>query len=138
MSSTFLPTFQPSGVSTCLTGRILQAPPTSQFAIGSHVLVDLIGNLITSLRSDTVDLSQLEGQFVTVCGVQQVIQSLVHGRQVLLTVTAVLAPQTVPVPTRIDLRRLLLLLLLTNPGLFQSRPDLFTLLQGGSGTFAGI
>lgn len=114
---------------TCLTGFVRRAEPIGIVQRGTHRLIDINGRLIAVLRSNTVNLFGWEGQFVTVCGVDE---GLIEGVRSLLVTQVFRAniPTTQPQPQQIDLR-LLLLLLLTNPGLAQQLPQglLFALLS---------
>jgi hypothetical protein len=104
----------------CLSGFIVRAEPIGFIQRGTHRLLNASGQVIAALRSDVIDLTQFEGQFRTVCGLDE---GQIEG------VTSLLVTQVLPVnvpggvpapqPSPIDLRLLLLVLLL--------RPDL---LQG--------
>jgi hypothetical protein len=122
----------------CLTGFVQRRPPVTIFQRGTHLLLDVNGNVIATLRSNQVNLASFEGRFVTVCGINE---GQIEGVTSLL-VTQVLSanvPGTTPFPGQVDLRLLLLLLLLTNPNLLSTNPQLLQilLLSGILGGVAG-
>lgn len=110
---------------TCLTGFVRRRPQIGIFQRGTHLLVDINGNVIATLRSNTVDLFGLEGRFVTVCGTNE---GQIEGVTSLLVTQLLNVPSVTPVPGQIDLRTLLVLLLLTNPNLFATNPQLLQFL----------
>ncbi len=119
---------------TCLTGFIRRAEPVGFIQRGTHRLIDVNGNVIASLRSTQVNLSALEGRFVTVCGFSEgQIEGVLSLR--VTEVFPVVSPPVTPVP-QIDLRTLLLLILLTNPNLLRGlRTDLLLILLLSTGLF---
>lgn len=114
----------------CLTGVVRRAEEIGFIQRGTHRLVDLQGRVIAALRSNQVNLTALEGQFVTVCGISE---GRIEGVLSILVTQAqsALQPTTPPVfpPQQIDLRTLLLLLLLT--GQLQLNPLIISILLGG-------
>lgn len=116
---------------TCLTGFIRRAEPIGFIQRGTHRLIDVNGNVIASLRSTQVQLSALEGRFVTVCGFSEgQIEGVLSLR--VTEVFPVVSPTITPLP-QIDLRMLLLALLLST-GLFGSVPTA----MGSAETFGAI
>lgn len=129
--------FAPQGNFICLTGVVRRAEEIGIIQRGTHRLVDLSGNLLAALRSDQVNLTALEGRFVTVCGINE---GQIEG-VTSLRVTQVLpanVPGTFPAPQpQLDLRLLILLILLSNPALlrgFNLNLLLALLFGGGLGT----
>lgn len=132
MLSPFNPVGNTGSNFICLTGFVRRRAQVDIFQRGTHRLVDRNGNVVAILRSDRVNLNNLEGQFVQVCGINE---GQIEGVTSLL-VTQVFAANvpsvTPPPPSQVDLRTLLILLLLTNPNLLRGiNPGiLFTLLLG--------
>lgn len=111
-----------TGGTVCLTGVVRRAEEIGIIQRGTHRLVDAQGNVIAALRSDTVSLAALEGQFVTVCGVNEGRIEGVLSIRVTQAFPA-FSPGFTPVPVqRIDPRILLLFLLFTQPQLIRFLP----------------
>ncbi len=127
-----------SGGLICRTGFIRRAEPIGFIQRGTHRLVDLSGRVIAALRSNRVNLFALEGQFLTVCGIDE---GVIEG------VRSILVTQVFPAGARtgqLDLRTLLLFQLFANPGVLRFlNPALLFLLLGspfgfGKGTSLGL
>jgi hypothetical protein len=78
----------------CLSGIIVRAEPFGFIQRGTHRLLNTSGQVIAALRSDVVNLTQFEGQFRTVCGMDE---GQIEG------VTSLLVTQVLPA-NAIDLR----------------------------------
>jgi hypothetical protein len=120
----------------CLTGIVRRAEEVGIIQRGTHRLIDLSGNVIAALRSNQVNLFALEGQFVTVCGINE---GRIEGVLSIFVTQAFRAnvPGTVPpFPGQLDLRTLLLFILFTQPQLLRGiRLDILLALLFGGGLF---
>ncbi len=56
---------------TCLSGFVVPAEQIGFIQRGTHRLIGVNGQVLASLRSNTIDLNALVGRFVTVCGVSE-------------------------------------------------------------------
>jgi hypothetical protein len=72
------PTSFPGGFSTgfsisfrCLTGRVVPAEQVGFLQRGTHRLLGANGQVMATLRSDTVNLNALVGQPAIVCGIDE-------------------------------------------------------------------
>lgn len=70
---------------TCVSGIVTPRPEIGIPFRGTHLLVDRAGRTIASLRSGTVGLDRLVGQFTTVCGI---LEPEVEGVRPLLVTAA--------------------------------------------------
>lgn len=96
----------------CLTGFIVRREQIGFLQRGSHRLVAANGRVLATLSSDRVNLFALEGQFRTVCGIDEGEIEGVTSLRVTQVLPAGNAVVILPLSIRpINLRTLLLLLL---------------------------
>lgn len=86
--------------SICLNGILVRAAPIDFIQRGTHRLVDSVGRLIAILRSQTINLTEFEGQFVAVCGT---FEGIIEGLQSILVLSVFIQKSSCP-QQQIDFR----------------------------------